>query len=66
MPTACCMSALSDLQLLGFPAIASGVTFFPHSLLTAVIGVSGYVRRHITFQVDSILDDTPRLLVEGG
>ena len=65
MPTACCMSALSDLQLLGFRASASDLTFLPHSLLTVAVGVSGYVWRRLTFQVDSILDETPPHIVEG-
>jgi len=66
MPTACCMSAPPDLQLFGFRATTFDSTFLPHSLLTVAFGVSGYVWRRLTFCVDSMLDDTPRLLIGGG
>lgn len=66
MPTACCMSALSDLQLFGFRATASDPTFHCHSLLTAADGASDCTWRHLMLQANSIPDDAPRRIVEGG
>jgi hypothetical protein len=65
MPTACCMSARSDLQLLGFRATASDPTFLPRPLLTAADGASGWTWTHLTLQADSVPDDAPRCTVEG-